>query len=224
MTNNTTLRVCLGIVVIGVLYGVIRLIQASLAPPDVLAPSWTVHDLPMQLGPWHGEATKLDPKIAAATGASDIEDRLFHNDAGNTVSLHSAMFSDPTQGMQHLPRNCYRAAGWKLREQTEEKIRVSDDRTVVVKLLVMEKDADMAVVAYWYQLGQRVLYDRVDLGEARWALRGVPKWPVMFKTMIHTIANDAKEGKAALLSFLEQYVSWFEKPQHQKYFERWPKS
>ncbi|MEN6405451.1 MAG: exosortase C-terminal domain/associated protein EpsI [Thermoguttaceae bacterium] len=224
MINRVTLRVCVGIAAIGAVYGVARLVQISVAPPDAVLPPWTVHDLPMQLGPWHGETTTLNPKIAAATGASDIEDRLFRDDAGNVISLHTAMFSDPTQGMRHLPVNCYRSSGWKLRGQSDEKIRVADDLTLVVRLMTWEKESDTVLIACWYQLGQRVLQTRVDLGEARWTMRGLPKWPVMFKTMAQIPVSNAEESKTTMLRFIEQFAGWFDQPSHQKYFDQWPKS
>ena len=41
------------------------LVRAQTEPPEVEMPKWTFRTMPLQLGDWHGEDTKLDPTIAA---------------------------------------------------------------------------------------------------------------------------------------------------------------
>ena len=50
-------------------YGISRWLQIATGPPEVEMPDWSLRDLPYQLGDWHGKDAKIDPKIAAATGA-----------------------------------------------------------------------------------------------------------------------------------------------------------
>ena len=57
--------------------------QAATEPPEVEKPNWTLRDLPLQFGTWHGEDTEMDPKIAVATGADVIVNRIYRDEAGH---------------------------------------------------------------------------------------------------------------------------------------------
>jgi EpsI family protein len=215
-------------VVVGIVVAAITisyLVQAATEPPEVEMPDWTLRSLPMRLGDWRGEPTKLDPQIAAATHADVIVDRLYRDDMGRTASLHTAMFRDPADGVYHSPLNCYNSAGWKLIEETREKVEVADDLTIPVSLTTWEREGDRILVAYWFQLGEHVLYSRADLGvKVRWALRGQPKWPVLVKVMMQTQLNpsDSANSKAVAIGFTRQLAKWVNQPAHRKYLDRWP--
>jgi EpsI family protein len=185
-------------------------------------PGWTFHDLPMQLGNWRGEATELDPVIAAATGASIIVNRAYRNDQGRTVALHAAMFDDPIDGVMHTPQNCYRANGWTKLDETHEDLQVSADQTFAVELTNWKKGDEKAIVLFWYQLGEQVLYSRLDLGKIRWKMRGQPKWPVLTKVMVQITITDPEDSLTTVLDFAEQVAKWLNQPEHQKYLAKWP--
>jgi EpsI family protein len=219
--NNVAKRVYAVVVIVAAIYGINRLVQAGLEPPEVEMPSWTVHDAPLELGNWRGHRTQLDPKIAAATGADLIEDRAYRNEIGQVVTLHTAMFQKPAAGVRHSPGLCYNANGWKWRGETRENVQVSEDLTIPVNVTTWEKESDTILVAYWYQLGQHILYDRASMGVARLALRGMPKWPVMVKVMIQISVADPNESKAVLLGFVERYAAWLNQPEHRKYLDQW---
>ena len=78
-------------------------VKAALEPPEVDMPDWTFREMPRQLGNWHGEDTRMDPKIAVATGAKldTIVDRIYRDDAGHVINMHTAMFDDPAGGVYH---------------------------------------------------------------------------------------------------------------------------
>ena len=44
-------------------------------------PNWSLRELPFQLTNWHGEDTEMDPKIAVATGADVIVNRIYRDEA-----------------------------------------------------------------------------------------------------------------------------------------------
>jgi len=220
--NPIALRIYSVLLVIAAIYGVNRLVQAGVAPPEVELPPWTVRDLPRQLGDWRGENTKLDPQVAIATGAQIIEDRFYLNNAGQSIALHTAMFHNPANGVRHHPLLCYNANGWKLRGETRETVRIADDLSIVVSLTTWEKETETILVAYWYQLGRHLLYNRVDMGATRWAMRGSPKWPVMIKIMAQiSVTSTADEAKAAVLEFVGRVGAWLNQPEHRKYLDQW---
>ena len=65
-------------------------------------------------------------KLTAAIGAEIIVDRSYRDERGRAVSLHTAMFKNPTEGVYHSPMNCYRSGGWEFKG--EDRVEVSDFR------------------------------------------------------------------------------------------------
>lgn len=222
--NSTALRLYAVVAIVAVTYGIASWVQAQVEPPGVEMPNWTFREMPLQLGEWQGEDTELDPKIAAATGAKIIVDRLYRNDLGRAVSLHTAMFDDPSEGVYHSPLNCYVANGWTKTNETLATVHISDDRTLPVKLITWQKEGETVMVVYWYQLGENVLYGRLDLGKLRFTtLRGQEKWPALVKVMIQISAIDVLETEAVVLEFADCVAQWLNQPKHQEdYLGRWP--
>jgi EpsI family protein len=219
--NNVAMRLYLVVAIVGVAYGVNRLVQAATEPPQVEEPNWSLQEVPLQLGNWHGEETEMDPKLAIATGAKVIVNRIYRDEAGKVVSLHSAMFMDPAEGIYHNPLNCYRASGWRKLGETREDIKVAEDLTIPIAVTTWEKDNEKIIVAYWFQLGQHVLYERFDLGKIRWSMRGQPTWPVLFKVMIQVTMSDPDETKTVVSMFAKQFAEWLNQPDHRQYLDRW---
>jgi EpsI family protein len=219
MIGNPTIRVYLIIAFVLATYGGARLVETAIQQPETVLPSWTFDELPLQLGDWHGEDTMLDPKITAALGAARVRDRVYQNSLGHIVSLHTAMFENAVEGVYHTPINCYRANGWDKKLDSIETIRISDDLSIPVKLLIYEheKDRQRVMVVYWYQLGEHVLFGRWDLGfKVRWSLRGRPTWPALVKVMVQIQVTDPEDAKAALMSFVESVAKWENQPERRK--------
>jgi EpsI family protein len=219
--NSTAIRLYAAAVIVVATWGISHWVQAATAPPEVEMPNWTLRELPLQLGNWHGENATLDPKIAAATGADVIVNRFYHDDANHTISLHTATFKDPAEGVYHSPLNCYRANGWTQVQDSHEDVEVADDLTIPVHLTTWQREGDRVLVVYWYQLGTHVLYSRLDLGGIRWSLRGQSKWPALVKVMLQIPVGDQEDEKAALLGFTERMAKWLNQPEHRKYLDRW---
>ncbi len=220
--SKTAIRLLVVVGIIFLTYGVSKLMQVQLKPPEVEVPSWTFRDMPMQLDRWRGEDTQLDPQIAAATGADVIVDRIYRNDVGAVVSMHTAMFKDPAEGVQHSPTTCYRSNGWNLMKETRENIKISDNLTIPVYFTTWEKSGETVYVIHWYQIGENVVYDRLGLGSLRWKMPGKEKWPVNIKVMLQISVSDPEETKAAILNIAEKIAAWLNQPEHQKYLGQWP--
>ena len=190
--------------------------------PRWRSPTGRLRELPFQFGAWHGEDTEMDPKIAVATGADVIINRIYRDEAGHTVSVHTATFMDPAEGIYHSPLNCYRASGWSKLSETRENVKVAEDLSIAVSLTTWEKEGEKILVVYWFQLGQHVLYDRFDLGTSvRWSMRGQPTWPVLVKVMIQLPLTDPDDTKAVGLGFAQKFAEWLNQPEHRKYLDRW---
>jgi EpsI family protein len=220
--NTTATRLYVVAAIIVGAYGVSRLLQIATEPPEAELPGWTFNEMPLQLGKWRGENTKLDPEIAAATGAATIVDRAYRDEQRIAVSLHTAVFEDPAIGINHSPLNCYRRNGWNKTDDTRENVEISQGSTLPVAMTAWEKEGEKVMVVYWYQLGEQVLYDRFELGSIRWKMRGQPKWPALIKVMIQIPVTDPDDSKALVLGFAEHVAKWLNQPAHKKYLGRWP--
>jgi EpsI family protein len=220
--KRTAVRVYVVAAIILAAYGVSYLLEAATEPPEVEQPNWSLRDLPFQLGGWRGEDTEMDPLIATATGANVIVNRIYRDESGNAVSMHTATFLDPAGGVFHSPLNCYLASGWKKTDETREPVKVADDLSIVVSVTTWEKSDERIMVVYWYQLGQHLLYQRFDLGTSiRWAMRGRPTWPVLIKVMLQVTMINPQDAKTVALGFARQYAEWLNQPEHRKYLDRW---
>jgi len=217
MMGNTAIRLYLLSAVILTTYGVARWEQYALEPPEVQLPTWTFHELPTHLSDWRGEDTELDPEIFKRIGAEIVVDRAYQDTLGHVVSLHTAMFKNPVEGVYHSPLNCYRANGWELREKTREELHLFDDLTIPISMTTWRREGERTLVVYWYQLGEHVLFGRLDLGlKVRLSLAGRPKWPPLVKVMLQIEATEPEEAKATLLSFAEQVARWENQPQRRR--------
>jgi EpsI family protein len=221
--NSTAKRLYAVIAIVVATYGVSRLVQAKTDTPEVEMPDWTFRQMPLQLANWHGEDTKLDPKIASATGAEVIVNRAYRDEQNHFAVVHTAMFKNPADGVFHSPLNCYRSNGWQNLQEIRENVQVSEDMAITVSLITCEKEAERIMVVYWYQLGDQVLYSRLDLGKLRWTMGGQEKWPALIKVMVQMpITTNSEDTKALLLNFTEHVAKWLNQPEHQKYLNRWP--
>ena len=217
--GNTALRLYILSAVVVAIYWVARWEKYALQPPPVQLPKWTFDELPLQLGDWQGEPAKLDPEIYKAVGAAPgrIVNRIYRDEMGHQISMHTAMFMNPIDGVYHSPLNCYRANGWELVNKSREELRLFDNLTLPVILTTWQQEGNRKLVVFWYQLGNHVLFDRMDLGlRVRWSLAGKPRWPALVKVMLQIDAGELGDAKATILSFAEQVAKWENQPQRRK--------
>ncbi|MCE5269334.1 MAG: EpsI family protein [Planctomycetaceae bacterium] len=217
MFGSTAVRIYIVAGVVLLTYGATRLVQGALDPPDVAMPTWSFEQLPRELGPWQGKKIKLDPLIATATGADRIVDRQYRDDAGHVIAMHTAMFKRPEVGVYHSPLNCYRSQGWQKIKESRPKLSLPNGLEIPVCLTTWQHDNERVMVVYWYQLGEHVLFGRLDLGlKVRWSLRGKPKWPALLKVMLQVPAPDVEDARTTILGFAERVAAWENLPEHRK--------
>ncbi len=219
--NSTAIRMYVVVAIILATLGVTRLIGIAVEPPEVELPPWSLKAMPLEFGNWRGEEAKTDPEIFAASGANAIVDRFYRDDQAHVVTSHTATFADPDEGIYHNPNVCYPAHGWKRLRDTTENLDVSDDLTIPVRLAVWENNNEKVMVVYWYQLGNRILHERWELGKARLAMRGQKKWPVLLKVMVQMPVDEKEDSEGILFGFTKQLAGWLNNPEHEKYLGRW---
>jgi EpsI family protein len=194
-------------------------VRQGLKPPSVAFPDRDFQQLPLQFtqfGAWQGESHQLDPNIFLATEAKIVVDRVYRNEDKQTVALHVALFADPDRGVFHSPINCYRSAGWEKLKETKLPIPTGADRNLEANLTSWEKDNGRHIfVAYWFELGEQVLYDRLDLPGVRFAMRGKQVWPAMIKVLMETPAtDDQKQDEERLQQLGANVYAWIHQADH----------
>src|SRR5262245_56342387 len=70
--------------------------------------------LPMELGPWSGTLTELDPRMAAYVESVTMTNRLYMNDAGRQASVYVASWPAGELRVPHPPTICYPGGGWSI--------------------------------------------------------------------------------------------------------------
>jgi EpsI family protein len=221
MFGNTAVRITIIVALFPLTWWGARRMDVALDPPPVDMPEWTFAGLPRQLGNWQGENTEMDPKIADQTGANldTIVNRLYRDNQGHAISMHTAMFSNPKDGVIHSPLNCYRSQGWEKLSETRSTIPIDDkspELTIPVSVTLWHQKGEKRLVVYWYQLGKHVLFGRWDLGiKVRWSLAGKPTWPALIKVMLEIpVTTSPEDAETTLLGFAEQIAKWENQPVH----------
>jgi EpsI family protein len=79
--------------------------------------------IPMNLGPWKGESTKIDEQIARGTGADQIITRRYVNQDTGVAVEFIALYGPAADVYLHAPEICYPAAGFT-------PVAGPDDRTI----------------------------------------------------------------------------------------------
>lgn len=78
--------------------------------------------VPLTIGQWEGEPTKIDEQIARVTGADQIVTRRYVNQQTG-VSLELILLYGPAVEMYiHIPETCYPSAGYTLYAEGENQV------------------------------------------------------------------------------------------------------
>ena len=210
---NTATRLFIVALLAALLYGSTYVAPAwlKLKPPSVKLPERDFRKMPMQFAKWQGEDVPMDPEITRAIGADVVVDRAYRDDQGHVVSLHTALFANPDEGVYHSPINCYRANGWEKLDDTRLQLQVTEESSIPVSLTSWKSEGERILVMYWYQLGEHIIFDRWGLGGVRLEMRGKETWPALCKVLVQTSAADP-EANNRIQSIAKYVYQWINEP------------
>lgn len=215
MIRSPVVRILIVAALIPLTYGGARLVKVAIEPPAVDMPDWTFNEMPKQLGDWSGKDGTIDPKTAVATDAKIIVNRDYVDGVGHQISVHTAVFDKPAEGVFHSPLNCYRTNGFERLDLSYSNLQINDNLTIPVCVSLWKQDHAQYMVVYWYQLGKHVLFGRFDLGaKVRLSFAGEPAWPALIKVMLQIQVQDPEDAKAAILGLAEHIAKWENQPSH----------
>lgn len=134
ITFVCSLLICSGFLRAEQLRRVEKLLEEGKHSPFVLK------DLPIELGPWKGEDTELDPRIAAGTGSVDHVFRRYVNQLTGTAVDVIVLYGPSTHMFIHAPERCYPAAGYTLGEGPDaQPIPLGEGRSAPFRSMVYLK-------------------------------------------------------------------------------------
>lgn len=114
-------------------------------PPMPLRQSFD--NFPLQLGPWEGNRSYIDPKMFAATGASTYLNVDFRDAKQEPVALWIAYYENQkAHGSVHSPFTCLVGGGWKLIETGRSELSPS----LPIRYMVIEQGGVKYLLYYWY--------------------------------------------------------------------------
>jgi len=157
-----------------------EMVEAGEVPPFAL------EDLPMVIGPWHGEEAKLDSEVARVTGATSMASREYVNGRTGVKLSVIVLYGPASKVYIHSPEVCYPAAGFRPSEgPLIQKIPIGQ-RELPFASLLYEKGfgsvLDRRQVYYsWYYAGK--------WSPAMLKQKQVDRMPGMFKVHIERRAG-----------------------------------
>ncbi len=213
--KNLTTRLSVAITLVVLVYAGAYAMQGMMGATLVLS-TRDYTTMPTEFGQWHGKEVELDPKVFARIGADVVVDREYRNDEGRTISVHTAIFSDPDEGVYHSPMNCYRANGYEKVAEEYWPIQVEGRPEIQIKMVRWKKKDSHVLMAYWYRLGEHTVFSRAGLGWLRLKTGGGSAWPAMTKVLLQTSAKkDLVDAEDALQEMAAHMHGWLEEPEDQ---------
>jgi EpsI family protein len=202
----------------GIVIGVLVAVQLGffyvghLAHPTVIEPQVTIGQFPMvvatpETGTWQGKEAPLDNKSFTNSEASDAVSRLYTKD-DHVVKFLLAEYQEPSKGLYHNPMNCYYTQGFTLVSAEQQTLKARNRPDATVSVTTWKKESEKVIVVYWYEVGDRNLFERQDLLATQWAMVGKTQWPVMFKVLLEIPAGDGDQSKSAILDMAQYVRGW----------------
>lgn len=106
---------------------------------------------PLQIGPWQGQRSYMDPHIFKEIDADSYFDANFSNPDNKTVSLYIAYYESQVSagGLGHNPGNCMTGHGWKTLKSGNTQIAPN----LPVNYLLLKR-LDTRLLVYWWNIQQ----------------------------------------------------------------------
>ncbi|MFT3987328.1 VPLPA-CTERM-specific exosortase XrtD [Aestuariivirga sp.] len=117
---------------------------------------------PMQIGPWSGTETRLDPSIENVLNARDyvLADYVDGPDKSQSVNFLVAYYASQNAGKSaHSPEVCIPGSGWEIVKWGPEDIPIegAPDGMLHINRAIVQKGFNKQLVYYWFeQQGRKV--------------------------------------------------------------------
>lgn len=171
---------------------------------EVVPLKQSLADMPLELDGWRGQDVPIDDSVLKMLNAQETLNRVYRSPDGNTVVCHISAWLRPdsiSEAAPHIPKLCYTNTGWSILAERQVPVKTPDG-DITLTALLLERQEDRIVVAYWYQMGA-VNFTTVD--EARAIHRGLwgkSKWPATVKVLLQTSGRTIESALPAIERFV----------------------
>jgi EpsI family protein len=132
-----------------------------LTPPEKVAESRPLHDIPTTIGNWKIlQEGVVDAETEALLKADDTLSRSYINTSDRqTANLFVAFFKTQRAGAApHSPKVCLPGSGWMPMESSVISMAIPGmDDSIPVNRYVVSRGDEKSLVLYWYQTPKRVI-------------------------------------------------------------------
>jgi len=127
--------------------------------------------LPLDLGTWTGsEAPPFDEETVKVLGADAYLTRSYTGSSGTPVDLYIAYYGSQQPGASiHSPLHCLPGTGWEPLDISSVQVAQADGVPGQARRLLVRKNADRALVIYWYAVHGRMIAS--EIASKAWLLR-----------------------------------------------------
>ncbi len=111
--------------------------------------------VPLQIGPWIGRDTPVDPRILRESQADDYLNRVYvHQDDPRLEISLWINFSKYGNNMRHSPEVCLPSSGWSRVESAcrTSTHNLSADRTLTISELAYAREDQTQWIGFWYYI------------------------------------------------------------------------
>lgn len=162
-----------------------------------------LESMPLELEEWRGVDVPLDDRVREILNAQATLNRVYRNRDGMAVVAHISAWLSPetvSEVAPHVPKLCYTNTGWKIMEEREVHVRTPQGDLPLMALL-LEKQGERIVVAYWYQMGNSRFTSADQARSIHRSLWGHREWPATVKVLLQTAGDSFEAG----LPLIEQF-------------------
>jgi len=207
--KSTLMRMVLAVVVVSLITAATWGFRGSVeARVGELPTDWDINDFPMEFDNWKGQEKELDERLFVRTDADVVMNRNYTNSNGNGTALHVALFKRPGKGLEHQPPVCYEGNGWRESAPVSMYIKDAEGNDLKIYAGKWGRKGETKLMAYWYQFGEHIMFNRWDMGVARWKMRGKEAWPVVIKVLLDFPIETGMDEEEQLQEVAQKVYDW----------------
>lgn len=162
-----------------------------------------LESMPLELDEWRGVDVPLDEHVREILNAQATSNRVYRNRDGVAVVAHISAWLSPetvSEVAPHVPKVCYTNTGWKIIEEREVHVNSPQGDLPLIALL-LEKQGERIVVAYWYQMGNSRFNSVDEARRIHRSLWGQRQWPATVKVLLQTSSDSFESGMPLIERF-----------------------
>ncbi|HLI33563.1 MAG TPA: EpsI family protein [Terriglobia bacterium] len=148
-------------VLLGLMLGTLVAVESAVQAKAQRVREVSWDRVPYQLGAWKGKDTEFNPVYGFDPADSSLL-RIYRRDSADPVIVYVGFHRELLTGLDmHSPDLCYPAQGWALISQKTSELGRFRSTALRVNEIVVSKNGEFRLVAWWYQSGSRDFQGRI---------------------------------------------------------------